>query len=147
MLLIPWLSHFRKHLSGRWIRRNSRCRNLQRGFERNCLETIGCVDVLERRTLLTAISWDGGAGPLNWNDAANWSGDVRPDVADTVTIGAAFSGVTIVSTANVTVTSITSEAALRHRVADQIRFVAGERRRFRTGDEQRRRREESPVDH
>ena len=41
---------------------------------------------LETRTLLSAISWDGGGGDLNWNTPENWSGDVVPGSNDDVTI-------------------------------------------------------------
>ncbi len=33
-----------------------------------------------------AVSWDGGAGTSNWNDAANWSNDVVPTNADDITL-------------------------------------------------------------
>ena len=38
------------------------------------------------RAMLSAVSWDGGAGTLNWQDAANWSGNVLPGASDDVTI-------------------------------------------------------------
>lgn len=33
------------------------------------------VEQLEGRMLLTAVSWDGGAGTANWHDVLNWSSD------------------------------------------------------------------------
>ncbi|MGE4003055.1 MAG: CARDB domain-containing protein, partial [Planctomycetaceae bacterium] len=69
--------------------------------------------MFETRVLLSAIAWDGGAGTDNWHDDANWAGDVLPGPGDDVEIGLAFSGMTIVSTADAAVNSITSEAGLR----------------------------------
>ncbi len=46
------------------------------------------MEALERRELLAAVAWDGGAGTANWADAANWSTDVVPGADDDVTIGA-----------------------------------------------------------
>jgi hypothetical protein len=43
---------------------------------------------LEVRTTPTAVSWDGGAGTLNWTDAKNWSNDTLPGSMDDVTINA-----------------------------------------------------------
>ena len=43
------------------------------------------------------ISWDGGAGTLNWTDAANWSGDVLPGPADNAFIDSASGSVTLSS--------------------------------------------------
>ncbi|MBI3465811.1 MAG: hypothetical protein HY000_22570, partial [Planctomycetes bacterium] len=47
------------------------------------------VEGLESRSLLTAVAWDGGGGDLDWNNAANWSGDLLPAADDDVTINAA----------------------------------------------------------
>ncbi|MFN0134328.1 MAG: beta strand repeat-containing protein [Phycisphaerales bacterium] len=41
----------------------------------------GC-DALEARQHLAVITWDGGAGTNEWNDANNWSGNVVPGVLD-----------------------------------------------------------------
>jgi len=46
------------------------------------------VELLEDRTLLAAVSWDGGAGTQAWNDADNWSNNVVPTISDNVTVGA-----------------------------------------------------------
>src|SRR5262249_48285527 len=50
------------------------------------------LEPLETRMQLSVISWDGGAGTLNWRDALNWSGDALPGSNDDVVIGAAFAG-------------------------------------------------------
>ncbi len=41
---------------------------------------------LEERTLLAAVTWDGGGNDFNWTTAANWSDDTVPDADDNVTI-------------------------------------------------------------
>src|SRR5262245_23335675 len=43
------------------------------------------VEALENRLLLT-VTWDGGAGTFNWNDAGNWDTDSLPGAADAVVI-------------------------------------------------------------
>src|SRR5262245_25889543 len=69
----------------------------------------------EGRQLLAGV-WDGGGGVNNWHTAANWDDNVVPGVGATVgaaaSIGAPFSGVTISSASDVTVSRITSEAGL-----------------------------------
>src|SRR5262245_39912112 len=67
------------------------------------------LEQLEDRTLLTTVSWDGGAGTLRWDDAQNWSTDALPGTADDAVIGAAFSGLTIThDTGDVSIHSLTS---------------------------------------
>lgn len=70
------------------------------------------IERLEDRTLLSTVTWDGGAGTLNWHHAANWSGDVIPGLTDDAEIGAAYAGTTITVSQDVSVNSITSEANL-----------------------------------
>jgi hypothetical protein len=41
---------------------------------------------LESRLAPAAVSWNGGAGTLNWGDANNWSNNLVPGSADDVTI-------------------------------------------------------------
>ncbi|MCY2936132.1 MAG: hypothetical protein NT172_18450, partial [Planctomycetota bacterium] len=41
---------------------------------------------LEKRALLAVVTWDGGAGTMNWGDAANWDGDNLPTSTDDVVI-------------------------------------------------------------
>lgn len=69
---------------------------------------------LDDRTLLTTIQWDGGTSGTGtvWSTAANWVGDVAPGSGDDAVIGAAFSAMTISSSGNVTVNSVTSNANL-----------------------------------
>ena len=62
---------------------------------------------LEDRALLAAVSWDGGAGTLNWADAANWSANVLPTSVDDVTIDIAGTN-TVVSTGSVSIKSLSS---------------------------------------
>ncbi|MBW3541220.1 MAG: PKD domain-containing protein [Planctomycetes bacterium] len=71
------------------------------------------AEILEDRILLSAISWDGGAGTLNWHDAANWSGDVLPGASDDVTINVAGADVTIIhSTGTNSINSLTSQEGI-----------------------------------
>src|SRR5258708_1253276 len=67
------------------------------------------VELLEDRLAPATVSWDGGpAGTgTNWNTAANWVGDVLPGSGDTAQIGAAFAGVTISTSVNVTISGLT----------------------------------------
>lgn len=72
------------------------------------------LERLEDRALLSTINWDGGASGTGtvWSTAANWVGDVLPVSGDDAVIDATFSAVTITSSANATVNSVTSDAAL-----------------------------------
>jgi hypothetical protein len=45
-----------------------------------------CCDPLERRVLLTGVSWDGGGDGASWHDPLNWSADSLPGALDDVTI-------------------------------------------------------------
>lgn len=54
--------------------------------------TLLAVENLESRQLFATITWDGGALTSNWGDAANWSGDALPGVADDVVFGDAAPG-------------------------------------------------------
>jgi len=47
------------------------------------------LETLEPRTLLSAVTWTGGAGDNNWDTPANWSTDSVPGSADDVTINIA----------------------------------------------------------
>ncbi|MFL5331539.1 MAG: Ig-like domain-containing protein [Gemmataceae bacterium] len=53
---------------------------------------------LEDRCTPTAVSWDGGAGNLLWNSAANWSNDQLPGSSDSVTISGASGSVSLSGT-------------------------------------------------
>ncbi|MEK6259848.1 MAG: Ig-like domain-containing protein [Planctomycetota bacterium] len=64
-------------------------------------QLVHVIERLEPRTLLSAISWDGGAGNLSWNSALNWSGDVLPTTADDVSINPVGITVTLVGAASV----------------------------------------------
>ena len=44
------------------------------------------VEPLEDRTLLAAVSWDGGGDGIHWSNVLNWSNDTLPGEADDVTI-------------------------------------------------------------
>jgi hypothetical protein len=75
---------------------------------------VESVQSLEPRRLFAAISWDGGAGTLNWSDAANWSTNTLPGVNDDVTINIAGTPtVTIGSAESPSLRSLTSNENLR----------------------------------
>ncbi len=44
------------------------------------------IELLEDRRLLAVVTWDGGAGTLNWTDANNWDTNVIPATVDSVVI-------------------------------------------------------------
>ncbi|MCR5839164.1 MAG: hypothetical protein K6G94_05960, partial [Kiritimatiellae bacterium] len=63
------------------------------------------------------ITWDGGAGTLNWNDADNWSGNAVPTTNDLVVLSTADLSITVTSSsaakkvlvkANTTLSGVTS---------------------------------------
>jgi hypothetical protein len=71
------------------------------------------LEHLEQRTLLAIVTWDGGGGDFNWNNALNWSGDTLPGAGDDVTIGEAFSAITVVhNSGSTSINHITSHATL-----------------------------------
>ncbi len=69
------------------------------------------MELLETRALLAGV-WDGGGATDDWNDQLNWDNDQLPTATDDVVIGAEFSGITVTSTNDVTINSLTTEAAL-----------------------------------
>jgi RHS repeat-associated protein len=73
------------------------------------------LESLEDRLAPAVINWDGGPGGTgtNWNDPVNWVGDVLPGVADDIVIGSAFAGITLTTSNNVAIHSMTSAAALQ----------------------------------
>ncbi len=87
MQLGSWLSRLQSNVSrqlspsGRRIRR------------RRSVPISREIHELETRTLLAAVSWDGGGGDLNWSNAANWDTNLLPGSDDDVSIGAGFVGI------------------------------------------------------
>ncbi len=47
---------------------------------------IALLEGLEKRLMLAAVFWDGGAGNDNWHNPLNWSNDALPTSADDVMI-------------------------------------------------------------
>src|SRR5438132_13982745 len=72
------------------------------------------LEELENRLAPAVILWDGGpqGTGTDWNDAANWAGDVLPAPADDAQIGAVFAGITVTSASDVSIRSLTSAAVL-----------------------------------
>src|SRR3954452_7250098 len=71
------------------------------------------VESLESRCLLAIITWDGGAGTFNWNEAANWDVDPLPGANDDAVIPDLTGSPTIVvSSGSVTIKSLQSAESL-----------------------------------
>src|SRR5689334_13927460 len=66
------------------------------------------VELLESRTLLSAVSWTGAGDGAHWGDANNWSGHAVPGSSDDVTVNAAPSTVVQVNTGTQSVNSLIS---------------------------------------
>src|SRR5262249_42874114 len=47
------------------------------------------IEWMEPRTMLSAVSWTGGAGDNNWDSTANWDTNAVPGASDDVTINIA----------------------------------------------------------
>ena len=71
-----------------------RSRSRRRAASSKFLRTAAAGDchyaeALERRRLLTAISWTGSFDHMNWNQPGNWSSNTVPTASDDVTINTA----------------------------------------------------------
>ena len=90
----------------RLIRTVTSCRSRRRNNNLVCLR-------LEDRLTPTMISWDGGAGTMNWADANNWITNTLPGPGDDVVIGPAYSGIIVTSFfSDVSIKSLTSSATV-----------------------------------
>lgn len=103
MNLVSWLRTSKSQL----VRPLSSHRKHRRG-RRN---TRPASELLEPRTLLAAVMWDGGGGNLDWNNASNWSTDQLPGAGDDVTIDAPGE-VTIEVSSDVAIHSLQTSDAL-----------------------------------
>ncbi len=65
---------------------------------------------LESRALLATVSWDGGAGNLNWFNAQNWDSDSLPRASDDVVISNIASDAVVVADAPIIVNTLTQTA-------------------------------------
>ena len=84
-LLVSWISRcFGGHHHGAMPFRPQSDRKPNRS--RSCRPRI---EGMEPRTLLSAVTWTGGAGDNNWDTPGNWSTDSVPGSADDVTINIA----------------------------------------------------------
>ena len=64
-------------------------RQNRRGHRRNQITSaVAEVQILENRTLLSAVSWTGSAGDNQWSTPANWSSGAVPGNGTDVTISA-----------------------------------------------------------
>jgi hypothetical protein len=78
------------------------------------------IELLEDRTLLSAVTWNGNGNDNLWNDGKNWSSGSVPQSTDDVTISAAAGTTIQVATTSVTINSLTTNAAIS--VASGITF-------------------------
>ena len=53
-------------------------RQIRRAFFEDLRRRILRYETLEDRTLLATVTWDGGAGTLNFGDALNWDNNLAP---------------------------------------------------------------------
>jgi RHS repeat-associated protein len=98
-----------RHFADRSARRVSLRR---RAFPARRSSRIG-IESLEERLLMAVVQWDGGGGDLSWQNRINWVGDALPVTGDDVVVGAAYAGIQVSSSSNVSVNSLTSAAPLR----------------------------------
>src|SRR5262245_59701145 len=70
------------------------------------------TELLEDRLVLSTVSWDGGGGNFDWNNALNWSTDALPGVADDVVINAATASPITHALGTTSVHSLQSQAAI-----------------------------------
>jgi hypothetical protein len=108
MRYVSWLSDFA-------IRMTCRAHGLTcREKLRRTKVVVARVESLETRTLLSAVTWTGGAGTMNWNDPANWSTNdsSTPSAADDVSIGNLGTNPILIAGAAVNIHSLTSYTAM-----------------------------------
>src|SRR5262249_35395777 len=98
------------HFLHRFLKSFPGHRRVRRPFRRPLV-----LEHLEDRLSPAVIAWDGGpaATGTNWNDPRNWAGDALPGPAVDAQIGSTFAGSAVTSSANVSVRSVTSAAALQ----------------------------------
>jgi hypothetical protein len=71
------------------------------------------LTVLEDRITPSTVTWDNDGGDYDWNNAANWSGDVLPGAADDVVIDFEANDFTVnLHGVSATIRSLVSEAGL-----------------------------------
>ena len=87
--------------------RQTKKRNANQRSEHKNRRRLFVIELLEQRTLLAAVTWDGEAGTLNWSDANNWSNNALPTSVDDVSIDIVGTN-TVTSTGTVTIKSRTS---------------------------------------
>ncbi|HEV3304322.1 MAG TPA: hypothetical protein VG055_32025, partial [Planctomycetaceae bacterium] len=71
------------------------------------------TQILENRTLLSAVTWTGGGNDNLWNDGKNWSSGGVPHSTDDVMISAAAGTTIQVATTSVTINSLNTNAAIK----------------------------------
>src|SRR5437764_594560 len=71
------------------------------------------IESLEKRILLTNVSWDGGGDGTTWRDRLNWSNDAVPTINDDVVIDSGLSPFVRISGGNQSVNSLTTNEILQ----------------------------------
>src|SRR5579872_3497276 len=112
MRMLNWLHGFRQKLSVSKNRTHRVRLRRHRTFQ-PIAACIAAVESLEPRTLLSAVTWTGDGGDMNWNTAANWSTNNVPNVTppgagDDVTIPSVSSSPITVTGARVEINSLNS---------------------------------------
>ncbi len=84
------------------------------------------LEELESRVVLNTVTWTGGAGTLNWGDAANWSTGSVPNSSSAVTISLSGVGTINVGSGTFPVASLTdTTAALSIASGGTLSFASG----------------------
>src|SRR5262245_39952190 len=91
--------------SPRKTRRNALVRSFRRTLPMR-------LETLEDRCVPANISWDGGGGDFNWNNALNWSSNQLPGLADDVTINVAGDVTIVHANGTTAINSLTSNESI-----------------------------------
>jgi hypothetical protein len=87
------------------------------GSRKKKAPTIGpaarwAVELLERRLLLSNVTWTGSAGDNLWTTPSNWSNGAVPGTADDVTVNAANNPSIQITAGAQSVNSVNSDDAI-----------------------------------
>jgi hypothetical protein len=121
-----WTQFLRRVL--RLLQFSNRLRRIRKRMMKRATWSRPVLQSFEERIVPAQVTWDGGAGNLNWSNPLNWSGDALPGPGDDVFInnlGAAGPDQTIFFAAvTTTVQSVTSAEHL-HIASGSLSFAGG----------------------
>ena len=80
--------------------------------QRLIILTIGIVGVSGPPAYAASVTWDGGGGDLNWQNALNWNADTLPGPGDDVVIPDLSPDITITYSLVSSINSLTSPEAM-----------------------------------